>query len=470
MNTIAEFTQVFYNFLDDANATVLSPIVFISILGVGALLTVRLSFLPLRKLGYGFRLLWRGRTPEGDGDISAFSALMTSLSATVGVGNIVGVATAIALGGPGALFWMWMCAFVGMATKFSEAVLAVHFRETDSSNKHIGGPMYYISKGLGEKWVWLAGVFSMFGAIAAFGIGNMTQSNAIADALDGMGIAPIWTALVLMFLVGSVLLGGITRIAAWATLLVPFLAVSYFVLGLIVLAVNAAELPSAFHQIFVSAFTGTAATGGFAGAAVWAAIRFGIARGVASNEAGLGSASIAHAAATTTDPVRQGTIAMLGTFIDTIVICSITGLAIVSTGVWKSGATGVGLTTSAFETAFPFAEQIIAVAIIIFGFTTILGWSYYGEKCWQYLFGLERVKIYRTMFILAIAVGPLALTIGDDARVGINLVWLISEALNAMMAAPNLIALVLLSPVVMQLTRRYFQKTDTNQADTSPKD
>ena len=445
------------NFIGSINSIVWGPPMLIAIVGVGAFLLLRMALMPWRKLAYGFVLLWRGRTPEGVGDISAFNALMTSLSATIGTGNIAGVATAIAIGGPGALFWMWITALVGMATKYAEAVLAVRYREKDAGGKHIGGPMYYIKNGLGDNWKWLAFLFALFGAIAAFGIGNMVQSNSIADALDdSLGVDPLLTAAVLIVLVGAVLLGGITRIATWAGRLVPFMAVFYVVFGIIVLLINIAEVPAAITTVFSHAFTGTAATGGFAGAAVWMAIRFGVARGVFSNEAGLGSAPIAHAAATTTDPVRQGSIAMLGTFIDTIIVCSITGLAIVSTGVWTSGETGVDLTAMAFSESMAGGAYVVTFSLAIFAFTTILGWSYYGEKCWQYIFGVGSIKIYRVIWIAAVFIGPWALTWEGGAKAGINLIWLIADTLNAMMALPNLIALVMLSPVVVKLTREYY--------------
>ena len=447
------------------NGVVWGAPMLVLIVGVGAFLTVRLGFLPIRKIGYGFSLLWGGRVRDGAGDISAFNALMTSLSATIGTGNIAGVATAIAIGGPGALFWMWVTALVGIATKYAEAVLAVRFRETDASGKHIGGPMFYIENGLGANWRWLAVAFALFGGFAAFGIGNMTQSNSIAAALqDNFAVPPLWTAGILIVLVGAVLLGGITRIATWAGVLVPFMAVSYVVLGLAVLLVNAAELPAAVGRVFSGAFTGTAATGGFTGAAVWAAIRFGVARGVFSNEAGLGSAPIAHAAASTTDPVRQGTIAMLGTFIDTLIVCSITGLAIVSSGMWMetdadgNGLTSVTLTASAFDAALPGGTYVVTVSLAIFAFTTILGWSYYGEKCWQYLFGAGAIVYYRGAWIAAVFVGPWALTWEGGARQGIDFIWLLADTLNALMAVPNLVALTLLSPVVLELTRRYYHR------------
>ena len=439
------------------NSIVWGPLMLILIVGVGAFLLIRTAFMPWRKISYGFSLLWQGRSPEGVGDISAFNALMTSLSATIGTGNIAGVATAIAIGGPGALFWMWVTALVGMATKYAEAVLAVNFREVDAEGKHIGGPMYYIKNGLGKKWHWLGFLFALFGAIAAFGIGNMVQSNSIADALDDkIGLDPMMTAVILIVLTGAVLIGGITRIAVWAGRLVPFMAFFYIVFGLIVLLINIGNVPAAIGTVFSHAFTGTAAQGGFAGAAVWAAIRFGVARGVFSNEAGLGSAPIAHAAAKTNDPVRQGSIAMLGTFIDTIIVCSITGLAIVSSGAWTTGETGVDLTALAFSMSLAGGDYIVTIALTIFAFTTILGWSYYGEKCWQYIFGVGTIRIYRVLWIMAVFIGPMALTFEGGARAGIDLIWLVADTLNAMMALPNLIALILLSPVVFKLTQEYY--------------
>ena len=439
------------------NSIVWGPPMLIAIVGVGLFLMLRLTLMPIRKIGHGMQQLWQGRTSEGVGDISAFSALMTSLSATIGTGNIAGVATAIAIGGPGALFWMWITALVGMATKYAEAVCAVRYREVDSSGKQIGGPMYYIKNGLGQNWIWLGFLFAMFGAIAAFGIGNMVQSNSMADALDDkVGVPPLVTAIILVILVGMVLIGGIKNIAAWASKLVPFMAVFYVVFGLIVLLLNITEIPAAFMMVVETAFTGTAAAGGFAGAAMMTAIRFGVARGVFSNEAGLGSAPIAHAAAKTDNPVRQGSIAMLGTFIDTIIVCSITGLAIISTGVWTSGETGVDLTAMAFNHSLPFGNYIVTVALVVFAFTTILGWSYYGEKCWQYIFGVNSITIYRFVWVIAVFIGPWALTWEGGARAGIDFIWLLADTLNAMMALPNLIALAILSPVVVKLTKEYY--------------
>ena len=450
--------QTISNVIGSINSIVWGAPMLIIIVGVGVFLTIGLSLLPLRKIGRGFVLMWQGRKSTGAGDISAFHALMTSLSATIGTGNIAGVATAIAIGGPGAVFWMWITALVGMATKYSEAVCAVHFRETDSTGKHIGGPMYYIQNGLGPKWKWLAVIFAVMGAIAAFGIGNMVQSNSIADALDDKNVYPLVCSIVLFILISMVLIGGITRIAVWAGKLVPFMTVFYVLSCLIILAINFDAIPQGLQLIVTSAFTGTAATGGFTGAAVAAAIQFGIARGVFSNEAGLGSAPIAHAAARTKDPITQGHIAMLGTFIDTIIVCTMTALVIITTGVWTSGETGVDLTAMAFESVLTGGHYVVIFALVIFAFTTILGWSYYGEKCWQYLFGVKTVVIYRIAWVAAVFIGPWALTWKETARAGIDLIWLIADTLNAGMALPNLIALVLLSPIVIRLTRKYYEK------------
>lgn len=431
------------------NGIVWGPVMLVLILGTGIYLTAGLRLLPIRRIGYGFRMLWKGRKGEGEGDISPFNALMTSLSATIGTGNIAGVATAIFLGGPGALFWMWCTALVGMATKYAEAVLAVHYRETDAQGNHVGGPMFYIRNGLGRNWAWLGATFAIFGALAGFGIGNTVQANSVAHALEtGMGIPTLATGISMAVLAALVLIGGIRRIAVVAGKLVPFMAISYVLAGLVVLILYADAIPAALGLIFTHAFTPIAATGGFAGAAVWAAIRFGVARGIFSNEAGLGSAPIAHAAATTRSPVRQGTVAMLGTFIDTIVICSITGLVIVVTNSWSSGETGASLTSSAFESALPgVGSHVVTLGLVLFAFTTLLGWSFYGEKCVEYLFGIRSIVPFRILWILAIPVG---------ATAELDLVWLVADTLNALMALPNLTALLLLSPVVFRLTRDYF--------------
>jgi len=429
------------------------------ILGVGLFLTVGLKFLTILKIPFGFKLLWQGRIPAGKGEISPFNALMTSLAATIGTGNIAGVATAIFLGGPGAVFWMWMTALVGMATKYAEAVCAVRFREEDERGKYVGGPMYYIKNGLGENWRWLAVCFALFAGIAGFGIGNMVQANSIANALSANFAIPEWlTGIVLVVLVGAVLLGGIERISTIAGKLVPFMAIAYISAGALVLVLYASEIPAAYALIFTHAFTPAAATGGFAGAAVWAAIRFGVARGVFSNEAGLGSAPIAHAAAQTKGPVSQGLIAMLGTFIDTLVVCSFTALAILVTGAWTSGETGAALTSRAFDLALPgVGGYIIAVALTVFAFTTILGWSYYCERSLQFLFGVKIIMPFRVVWSLAAFVG---------ATLKLGFVWLLADTLNALMAIPNLIALALLSPVVFKITKEFF---DTKgQSENNP--
>ncbi|MHA6963220.1 alanine/glycine:cation symporter family protein [Zobellella denitrificans] len=436
--------------LSDINTLVWGVPMLVGILGIGLYLQFGLGFMPIRRLGTGFRLLFT-KVEKGSGEISPFNALMTALSATIGTGNIAGVATAIFFGGPGALFWMWMTALVGMATKYSEAVCAVNFRETDKLGNHVGGPMYYIKNGLGPKWAWLGVAFAIFGGIAGFGIGNTVQANSVADALRAsFGLSTLATGAVLMILVGAVLIGGIRWISEVAGKLVPLMTVSYFGAGLVVLALNISAIPSAFILIVEHAFTPIAAQGGFAGAAVWAAIRFGVARGVFSNEAGLGSAPIAHAAARTDSPVRQGLIAMLGTFIDTIIVCSITGLAIIVTGSWTSGEAGASLTTLAFSSAIPGGQYVVSLALAVFAFTTILGWSFYGEKCVQYLFGIKAIVPFRIAWILALPVG---------ATQSLEFIWLLADTLNAMMAIPNLIALALLSPVVFRLTRAYFAKS-----------
>jgi len=443
------------NFVSQLNSLVWGPPMLVLILGVGLFLSIGLRLMPILKLGAGFRLLWKGRSAapgtESEGEIPPFQALMTALSATVGTGNIAGVATAVFLGGPGALFWMWLTALVGMATKYSEAVLAVRFREVDERGAHVGGPMYYIRNGLGRNWAWLGVLFAIFAAVAGFGIGNTVQANSVADVLEANFGLPHWiTGLILMVLVALVLIGGIRRIGQVASALVPAMAVFYVGGGLLVLLINAPEIPAALALVFKHAFTPIAAEGGFAGAAVWAALRFGVARGIFSNEAGLGSAPIAHAAAQTGNPISQGMVAMLGTFIDTIIICTITGLVIITSGVWTSGESGAALTSMAFQTALPgFGNYIVAIALAIFAFTTLLGWSFYGERCIEFLFGVRAILPYRVVWVLAIPVG---------ATVNLGFIWLVADTLNALMALPNLIALLLLSPVVFRLTREHFAK------------
>jgi AGCS family alanine or glycine:cation symporter len=422
----------------------------ILILGVGLYLTIGLQARSILRVPLSLAFLWRGRVREGKGEITPFNALMTELSATIGTGNIAGVATAIFLGGPGAIFWMWMTALVGMATKYAEAVLAVRYREQDSRGEYVGGPMYYIKNGLGPSWNWLGICFALFASIAGFGIGNMVQANSVAHALNNSLAIPEWaTGAVLFLLVGAVLLGGIQRIAAVAGKLVPFMAITYIAAGLLVLVLNLGAIPEAFRLIFTHAFTPIAAAGGFAGAAVWAALQFGVARGVFSNEAGLGSAPIAHAAAQTKGPVSQGLVAMLAPFIDTIVVCSFTALVILTSGVWTSGATGAALTSQAFEATLPgIGHHVVAFSLTLFAFTTLLGWSYYSERSLEYLFGVRIIKPFRIAWCIAVFAG---------ATIELAFVWLLADTLNALMAIPNLIALALLSPVVFALSREFFK-------------
>jgi AGCS family alanine or glycine:cation symporter len=442
--------QTLNNLISSINTIVWGPLMLILILGTGLYLMYGLSFMPLRRIAYSFKLLWQGREKKGEGDIAPFNALMTSLSATIGTGNIAGVATAIFLGGPGALFWMWCTALVGMATKYAEAVLAVKYREIDSKGLHIGGPMFYIKNGLKPHWAWLGTCFALFGAIAGFGIGNTIQANSVADVINSTFAVPhMVTGIIMAVLAALVLIGGIKRIASVAGKLVPLMAFAYISAGLIILFINIEALPQAITLIFSHAFTPAAATGGFAGAAVWAAIRFGVARGIFSNEAGLGSAPIAHAAACTDSPVQQGSIAMLGTFIDTIILCSITGLVIISTGVWTQGENGASLSSAAFESALPgIGNYIVTIGLSVFAFTTILGWSFYSEKCVEYLFGEGAITPFRICWIIAVPIG---------ATANLNLMWLVADTLNALMALPNLIALILLSPVVFKLTQEHFK-------------
>ncbi len=435
--------------LTDVGDFVWGRTMLVLLLGAGIYLTLGLKAMPWRKTFFAFKLLWRGRESEGDGEITPFQALMTALSATIGTGNIAGVATAISLGGPGAVFWMWITALFGMATKYAEAVLAVRYREVDANQRYVGGPMYYIRNGLGQRWRWLGLLFAMFGMIASFGIGNMVQANSVADAVDSIFVVPSWiTGAVLTVLAGIVILGGISRIAEVAGRLVPFMALAYILGAAWLIAISFEKVPQAFDLIIDSALSGTAATGGFAGAGVAAAIRFGVARGIFSNEAGLGSAPIAHAAAQTNDPVRQGMVAMLGTFIDTLMVCTMTALVILLSGAWTSDETGAGMSTLAFETGLPnFGGYIVAFGLAVFAFTTILGWSYYGERCAEYVFGVRVILPYRLLWLVAIFVG---------ASLKLELIWKLADVMNGLMAIPNLIALALLSPVVFKITRDYF--------------
>ena len=440
--------------LGSVSGIVWGPAMLVLILGVGLLLTVRIKAISILQIPYAFRQLALGRKAKGEGTVEPFSALMMSLSATIGTGNIAGVATAIGIGGPGALFWMWCSALVGMATKYGEAVCAVNYREKNEEGEYVGGPMYYIKNGLGKNWQWLAVLFAVFGSIAGFGIGNTVQVNSVADSLQtSFGLPRMVTGLVLLALVGLVLIGGVKRIANVAKVCVPFMAIAYLLTGLAVILVHIENLPGAFVLVLESAFTPVAAQGGFAGAAVAMAIQFGIARGVFSNEAGLGSAPIAHAAAATDNPVRQGTIAMLGTFIDTLIICSITGFAILVSGAWTSGEQGASMSQVAFDSVLPFGDVIVSLALAVFAFTTVIGWSYYSEKCMEFLFGKRVILPFRIIWVVVLPVG---------AMVSLKMVWLVADIMNGLMAIPNLIALLLLSGVVAKLTREYYQNRDNH--------
>ncbi len=430
----------------------------------GIFLTILLRGLQFRQLGPALRLaLIERKDPEGDGDVSHFQALMTALSATVGTGNIVGVATAIALGGPGALFWMWMTALFGMATKYSEALLGVKYRHTDAAGEKSGGPAFYLTNGIGGPVGRTLGVmFAVFAVIASFGIGNMVQSNATATNIEFAFGVPIWiSALVLTILAAIVILGGIKSIARTASVLVPVMIVFYILCGTIVLLLNITAIPGAIITVVSSAFTGTAATGGFAGAGIAAAIQFGVARGIFSNESGLGTGGIAAAAAQTREPVRQGMVSMTQTFIDTIIVCSFTGLAIVVTGSWEGGGDGANFTQQAFGSALgSVGPAVVAVSLALFAYSTLIGWAYYGERNLEYLFGRGAVVPYRLVFIAAIFIGAFQLPLAT--------VFTFSDLANGLMALPNLIGLLILSGVVYRETRQYFRgrRSATQQRPT----
>ena len=445
--------QALQDLLDKLSGIIWGEYVLIPLLAlVGIYLTLGLKAMPWRCIPKAFLMLWQSRTPDAanKGDISPFQALMTALSATIGTGNIAGVATAIYLGGPGAIFWMWVIALFGMATKYAEAVLAVKYREVDELGNHVGGPMYYIKNGLGKNWAWLGMAFAIFGMIAAFGIGNLIQSNSVASVLkNNFDIPLLFTGLIMAIAAGVVIIGGIRRLGEVAAKLVPLMAIAYVISASLIILLNINAVPSILWMIVNNAFTGTAASGGFLGATIWAAVRFGVARGIFSNEAGLGSAPIAHAAAKTSNPVHQGMIAMLGTFIDTIILCSMTALVILLTGVWTSGETSSTLSSMAFANGLPgIGHYIVSLSLIIFAFTTILGWSYYGERCAEYVFGIKIILPYRLLWVCIIVIGALIEQI--------DIIWILADVLNGLMAIPNLIALLLLSPVIFSVTREYF--------------
>ncbi|MCH5277806.1 MAG: sodium:alanine symporter family protein [Desulfovibrionaceae bacterium] len=451
---IEQIASVVTAVITPINDVVWGPIMLVLLLGTGLFLTFGLRFLTWRDIPRGFKLMWRGRAKLDhlEGELSPFNALMTALAATVGTGNIVGVATAILIGGPGALFWMWCTAMVGMATKFAETVLAVQYREVTPAGNVVGGPMYFIKNGLGKNWLWLGTLFAIFGGLAGFGIGNLTQTNAISGVLAKFGISPWITAGVLFVLLGIVVVGGVQRIGAVSGKLVPFMALFYILTALIIIVVHIDRVPEIFMLVIREAFSPSAAQGGFAGATVWLAIRYGVARGVFSNEAGLGSAAIAQATATVDNPVTMGLIGMLGTFIDTIIVCSMTGFAILVTGVWTApGANGATLTSVAFASGLPpflqgWGDILVTIALALFAFSTILGWCVYSERCWVFLLGDKALKPFRLIFTIVAPIGAVS---------QLDTAWLVADTLNALMAIPNLVGLLLLSPVLFKLVNDY---------------
>ncbi|WP_252230151.1 sodium:alanine symporter family protein [Clostridium sp. ZBS15] len=449
------------SFFEKIDSIIWGPPLLILLVGTGLYLTFRLKLLQVFKLPMALKFVFgkdeEAKDEDAQGDVSSFAALCTALSATIGTGNIVGVATAIKAGGPGALLWMWIAAFLGMATKYAEGLLAIKYREVDENGEMCGGPMYYIQNGLGLKW--LAKLFAFFGVgVAFFGIGTFGQVNSIAAAAANFNIPLIVTAVIVTALVALVTLGGIKRISKVSETLVPFMAVAYIIGAVLVLAFNYTAVPAAIKLIFQSAFNTEAIGGGVLGITVTMAIRNGIARGVFSNESGLGSAPIAAAAAKTNSPAKQGLISMTGTFFDTIIVCTMTGLAIVitsgSTGIFEVGATieGAGLTSAAFEIGLPIAilgKYIVNIGLIFFAFTTILGWNYYGEKCIQYLFGIKSIMPYRIVYIILVAIGPF---------LPLELIFIIADIVNGCMAFPNLIALIGLRKVVIKETEKFFEE------------
>ena len=417
------------------------------LVGTGIYLTIILKGMQFWALPHALKLIFH-KEHDGEGEISHFAALMTALAATVGIGNIVGVATAITLGGPGAVFWMWMTGLVGMATKYSEAVLAVKYRQHSHHHGFKGGPMYYLTYGLNMPKLGMA--FAIFTAIAAFGIGNMTQANAVAQILSSEMAVPTWvTGVVLLTLTAVVILGGIKSIGKFTSFLVPFMILVYVSVSLVILAMNLDKLGGAFELIFYHAFNPIAAGGGFIGATMAAAIRYGVARGVFSNESGLGSAPIAAAAAKTNDPVRQALVSMTQTFIDTLVVCTMTALIILISPFWQQGVSPSALTMQSFQLYLgSFGGVVVIISTVLFAYSTILGWSYYGEKAFEYIFGERFIRLYRVLFIAGVMVGSM---------LKLEFVWNFSDLTNGLMAIPNLIALLLLSKVISAESKRYFE-------------
>lgn len=431
------------DFLTKISDFVWGPPTLILIVGTGLLLTFRLGFYQFSSLPYALKLAFsKNQDRTSQGDISHFQSLMTALAATIGTGNIAGVATAVVLGGPGAVFWMWITALVGMATKYAEAILAVKYRTVKPNGEMAGGPMYYIEKGLG--WKWLAVLFALFGSIAAFGIGSSVQSNSVAAAVESsFGLNPWITGVLLTIATALVILGGIKNIGKVTSYFVPIMAVFYVAGGLIIILLNIDQLGTALSLIFKDAFTGQAVAGG----AIGAVIRYGVARGVFSNEAGMGSAPIAAAAAKTDHPGRQALISMTGTFLDTIIVCSITGITLVMGGLYiGNDLTGAALTTETFNALLPGSGWIVTIGIIFFAYSTVLGWAYYGEKCFEYLFGTKSISFYRVVYTLTVLIG---------AGMNLGLVWTIADTFNALMAIPNLIGLLALSGVVVAEMRSF---------------
>ncbi len=434
--------------LNEIDAFVWGPPLLVLLVGTGILLTFRLKLLQVFKLPQALGLIFSAKN-DGSGDVNSFKALCTALAATVGTGNIVGVATAIKAGGPGALFWMWMAAFFGMATKYSECLLAVKYRTVDANGNISGGPMYYIENGLGKKYKPLAVMFAIFGVLCAyFGIGTFAQVNSIVEITQiSAGIPVVYTGIALTVVVAAVTIGGLKSIATVAAKVVPAMALLYFLTTVGIMIVFADQVPDAIATVLNSAFTPTAAQGGFLGATVMLAMRSGVARGVFSNESGLGSAPIVAAAAKTKWAAEQGLISMTGTFIDTIIICTLTGLSLVVSGVWCGPLNGAAMTESAFTMAFPaFGSILLLVGLVLFAFTTILGWNYYGERCVEYLMGVKAILPYRIIFICLIACGPF---------LKLEEIWVLADIVNGLMAIPNLIALIALSGVVVAETKAY---------------
>ena len=434
--------------LNEIDAFVWGPPLLVLLVGTGILLTFRLKLLQVFKLPQALGLIFSAKN-DGSGDVNSFKALCTALAATVGTGNIVGVATAIKADGPGALFWMWMAAFFGMATKYSECLLAVKYRTVDANGNISGGPMYYIENGLGKKYKPLAVMFAIFGVLCAyFGIGTFAQVNSIVEITQiSAGIPVVYTGIALTVVVAAVTIGGLKSIATVAAKVVPAMALLYFLTTVGIMIVFADQVPAAIATVLNSAFTPTAAQGGFLGATVMLAMRSGVARGVFSNESGLGSAPIVAAAAKTKWAAEQGLISMTGTFIDTIIICTLTGLSLVVSGVWCGPLNGAAMTESAFTMAFPaFGSMLLLVGLVLFAFTTILGWNYYGERCVEYLMGVKAILPYRIIFICLIACGPF---------LKLEEIWVLADIVNGLMAIPNLIALIALSGVVVAETKAY---------------